>query len=113
MDGFINSALNIVDTVDARLRENHSTSEESKKNPGEAEIVKNLVSLLLLSGLLPREIAVVTPYAAQVELISSLIPSNISCRSVDGYQGGEAEVVIVSMVRSNANRNVGFVADNR
>ena len=34
-------------------------------------------------------------------------------KSVDGFQGREKEVVIISMVRSNKNQNLGFLVEKR
>lgn len=38
---------------------------------------------------------------------------DLVCGSVDGMQGQEREAVILSLVRSNANREVGFLAEKR
>ena len=72
-----------------------------------------LVHLLLKSGITMDDIAIISPYSAQVQLITSLIPSKVRCRTVDGYQGGEAELIIISMVRSNSEGVTGFLADKR
>ena len=37
----------------------------------------------------------------------------IEIRTVDGFQGGEKECIIFSLVRSNDRREVGFLGDNR
>ena len=39
--------------------------------------------------------------------------NNIEVHSVDGFQGREKEVVILSLVRSNPNKEVGFLAEKR
>ncbi len=61
-----------------------------------------------------KEIAVITFYGAQLRKIeerlkSELFPSlQIRTGTVDRFQGMERPVVIVSMVRNNSNRDVGF-----
>ncbi len=37
----------------------------------------------------------------------------VEVRTVDGFQGREKEALVVSLVRSNADRSVGFLADSR
>ncbi len=65
-------------------------------------------------GVPPAEIAVISPYSAQVRLLASRSPSpDIEIDSVDGFQGREKELVIVSLVRSNLSGEMGFLADTR
>ena len=97
-------------------------------NQAEAEAVMNVLhGLLLARELEPGAIGIVTPYAAQVRLIRRLlrqrgVPTGVDrvtgrpgveVSSVDGYQGREKEVMIVSTVRSNDHGNLGFVSDAR
>jgi superfamily I DNA and/or RNA helicase len=75
-----------------------------------ASIVKELVE----SGLQGDQIAVIVPYAAQVRLLRSRLNlDGIEIDTVDGFQGREKEVVILSFVRSNDNREIGFLSDTR
>ena len=39
--------------------------------------------------------------------------ADIEIKSVDGFQGREKEVVIISMVRSNEPQNLGFLVEKR
>jgi DNA polymerase alpha-associated DNA helicase A len=87
---------------------------ESTSNPQEAEIVvkwaKNLVEL----GIEPKDIAIVTPYQAQVaEIRGRLNFPEMMIGSVDGLQGQEREAVILSLVRSNPKGEVGFLSEYR
>ena len=98
--------LMLVDTAGKNLTE---TSGVSKCNKGEAEIVKGLVEELKQAGV--SEIGIITPYNAQVELLKSILKEEVS--SVDGFQGREKEVIIITLVRSNPQREVGFLVDYR
>jgi DNA polymerase alpha-associated DNA helicase A len=87
---------------------------ESKSNPGEAALVKVHVQSLVDAGLKPEDIAVISPYNAQVALLSRLLKEEfvgIEIGSVDGFQGREKEAVIVSLVRSGS--DVGFLSEKR
>ncbi len=86
----------------------------SYENEGEAKMVRELVFSLLKSGVKERDIGVITPYDDQVELLRSIIDAEeVEIKSVDGFQGREKEVIILSFVRSNASGNIGFLWDGR
>jgi DNA polymerase alpha-associated DNA helicase A len=87
---------------------------DSKSNAGEAAIAKKHVAALVDAGVLPSDIAVITPYNAQLALLSRMLKdefAGIELGSVDGFQGREKEAVIVSLVRSGG--EVGFLAEKR
>lgn len=93
----------------------------SKANDAEAAAVCDAVVALLGGGQCTvSQIAVVTPYAAQVRLIRRRLrevlprgPPFVEVQSTDGFQGREKEAVVFSAVRSNTYGSVGFVSDWR
>ena len=97
----------------------------SKANPTEAGWVLKIVDSILEGGdVSPNDIGIITPYNGQVRAIRDLMESSggmesgekwngIEVRSVDGYQGREKEVIVLSAVRSNPEGNVGFLDDSR
>jgi len=92
----------------------------SKMNEAEAAAACDAVEALLKGGQCNAlDIAVVTPYAAQVRLIRRLTrklvngPPYVEVSSTDGFQGREKEAVVFSAVRSNDYGSVGFVSDWR
>jgi AAA domain/R3H domain len=109
------ATLLLIDTTGCDMPE-HSVTGGSTANPREAAVVAAHVAALLATGLLQHEIAVISPYNAQVEVLKQLIrPQHpkIEIRSVDGFQGGEREAVILSLVRSNTTGQIGFLSDER
>ncbi|KAJ4860806.1 AAA domain-containing protein [Trichoderma breve] len=88
---------------------------ESKSNEMEAALVRLHVKQLVEAGVRPEDIAVVTPYNAQLAVLASLKEKfpGIELGSVDGFQGREKEAVIVSLVRSNPDGEVGFLGEKR
>lgn len=93
------------------------TASSSRYNTAEAKLVVVLVSRLLNTGLEPDEVAVITPYEAQrVKIddgigtrLSDEVGRRLSVDTVDSFQGGEREAVVISMVRSNEEGRVGFL----
>jgi DNA polymerase alpha-associated DNA helicase A len=89
---------------------------DSKSNEMEATLVRYHVRNLVDAGVYPEDIAVVTPYNAQLSILSRMLKDkfpNVELGSVDGFQGREKEAVVVSLVRSNAEHEVGFLAEKR
>ncbi|KLU87657.1 DNA helicase [Magnaporthiopsis poae ATCC 64411] len=89
---------------------------ESKSNEREAALVSQQVRLLVDAGVKPADIAVITPYNGQLAVLAPLLKEafpGIELGSVDGFQGREKEAVIVSLVRSNSDGEVGFLGEKR
>ncbi len=102
------SALDADETLPPR-----STSYE---NVMEAEWVVRTTEALLNGGLPEESIGIITPYLSQVKRIRLMLEQQgIGCevKSVDGFQGREKEVIIISFVRSNVAGEIGFVKDRR
>lgn len=105
-----------IDTVDGgvEFRDKTRKGATSKENEGEAQLVTDIVELLLNRGIKPEDIAVISPYDAQVGLIRKMLRvDDLEIKTVDGFQGREKEVVIVSFVRSNNYGEIGFLKDLR
>lgn len=97
-----------------KFKERTRRGSTSKQNQGEAELVKELAERFLSLGVKPEEIAIISPYEDQVALIRKLLKvEGLEIKTVDGFQGREKEVVLVSFVRSNERGEVGFLRDLR
>jgi superfamily I DNA and/or RNA helicase len=106
--------LEFIDTAGAHCDEELEPGGESRRNPGEAELVCRKVRALLDAGVAAEGIAVIAPYAAQVRLLRErLAVPGLEIDSVDGFQGREKEAVIISLVRSNPEGEIGFLSDVR
>ncbi|MCX7699547.1 MAG: TM0106 family RecB-like putative nuclease [Gemmataceae bacterium] len=82
----------------------------SQRSEAEAMVVKDYYDKLLGQTfvdhgderrLTEKDILVVTPYNAQVNLLSSRLPQGARVGTVDKFQGQEAPVVLISMVASS------------
>ncbi|XP_015866144.2 uncharacterized protein LOC107403746 [Ziziphus jujuba] len=98
--------------------EEKKDEEESTLNEGEAEVAIAHAKRLVQSGVQASDIGIITPYAAQVVFLK-ILKSNedklkdMEISTVDGFQGREKEAIIISMVRSNSKKEVGFLSDRR
>jgi len=62
-------------------------------------------------GISPASIGVVSPFRAQVVLLRQMLNgANVTVDTVERFQGGERDIMILSFVRS---RGTGFVFDDR
>jgi superfamily I DNA and/or RNA helicase len=68
------------------------------------------------------DVGVISPYRAQVQYLRRLIMKNeylkpfrrsISVNTVDGFQGQERDIIVVSLVRSNDEGQIGFLRNLR
>jgi predicted DNA helicase len=110
----VESAIDYIDTAGASYDESIEADGESRLNDREAQLVVLKIQSLLQTGLAPGDIAVISPYSAQVRLLRGLIKEpELEIDSVDGFQGREKEAVIVSLVRSNRDGEIGFLEDVR
>jgi hypothetical protein len=106
--------VQFIDTAGAGFDEEVEPDGESRLNPSEARLVARKVRALLEAGVPAADVAVIAPYAAQVRrLREQLAVSGLEIDSVDGFQGREKEAVVLSLVRSNTEGEIGFLADVR
>ncbi|MBO4907516.1 MAG: AAA family ATPase [Bacteroidaceae bacterium] len=68
------------------------------------------------------DVGIISPYKAQVGMLRRMLRrdrkwrplrSLISVNTVDGFQGQERDVIVISLVRSNEEGNIGFLRDLR
>lgn len=123
----IDKPLMWVDTSKCDFSEQQSRS-LSRSNHEEAKLLmKTLMDYVKLIGMehLLREqvdFGIISPYKAQVRLLRKYMRNNkmlkplrhlITINTVDGFQGQERDVILISLVRDNATGNIGFLNDLR
>ncbi len=68
------------------------------------------------------DIGIISPYKGQVQLLRRMLRKDsywkplrhlISINTVDGFQGQERDIILISMVRQNEQGQVGFLSDLR
>ncbi|XP_060843722.1 NFX1-type zinc finger-containing protein 1-like [Rhopalosiphum padi] len=91
----------------------------SKSNDHEARFLIMFARHLVLQGYTTNQVTILTTYSGQLFLIRSLrkkhsILEGMKITVVDNYQGEESDIILLSLVRSNENGNVGFLkTENR
>lgn len=112
--------LTFVNTAAIEAPERQRLDSTSRENPQEAEMVARLGADYLDRGIDPAEIALISPYVDQTDRIEDELnetlggtPEEVEIDTIDGFQGREKEIVIVSLVRSNPRDDIGFLDDAR
>jgi len=128
----LNTPLMFLDTAGSLMYEaiDEDSENDSKYNNGECDLVVQVLKELISYGVQKSDIGVITPYNAQVNLIKKSVRhspelytqtslegqnkiANIEISTVDGFQGREKEVIVISMVRSNPKHEIGFLSNER
>ncbi|MCE9566862.1 MAG: AAA family ATPase [Planctomycetes bacterium] len=107
--------VQFIDTAGASYDEELEEDTGSRRNVQEAGLAARHVRKLLAAGLQPSQIGMITPYRAQVRQLRELLADvpGLEIDSVDGFQGREKEAIVVSLVRSNPEGEIGFLSDVR
>jgi superfamily I DNA and/or RNA helicase len=97
-------------------------------NKGEADLTLSLLQIYFQRVGKQRilddriDVGIISPYRAQVQYLKRLIKKRaffkpfrhlISVNTVDGFQGQERDVIVISLVRSNDEGQIGFLRDLR
>jgi len=106
--------VRFIDTSGASYDERRDPAGSSLCNEEEAALAIRKVRQLMECGVAGQDIAIITPYSAQVQVIRERMdPSAVEVGTVDGFQGREKEAVVISLVRSNKLKQIGFLGDTR
>ena len=116
------SGVLFIDTAGTGFEEEQNSETQSIANRGEANFLRENWQFLLPNKLgdNPLSVALIAPYSEQVRLLASEFeaelktsPSNLQVQTIDSFQGQERDVVVISLVRSNERREIGFLRDYR
>ncbi|NPA77005.1 MAG: IGHMBP2 family helicase [Candidatus Diapherotrites archaeon] len=106
--------ITLIDTRQHPLREERRRAwDHSIKNILEARIAKEWVENYLNRGVDPKRMGVITAYDAQRDVLATIMPDGIEVNTVDGYQGREKDIILISFARSNEQGSIGFLSDMR
>ena len=116
------------DTARLELSEDRVNETFGRINKPEAELLvqqlQEYIEKIGIERVLDERIdfGLISPYRVQVQYIRQLIKHNrffhplkslITIHTVDGFQGQERDVILISLVRANEDGNIGFLNDLR
>ncbi|XP_016652647.1 PREDICTED: uncharacterized protein LOC103343754 [Prunus mume] len=110
------SFINVIDG-----REEKDEDGRSRKNMVEVAIILKILRKLYKEWIVSKQklsIGVVSPYAAQVVAVQDKLRQRydkidgftVKVKTVDGFQGGEDDIIIVSTVRSTIHQSIDFIS---
>ncbi|XP_019640287.1 PREDICTED: NFX1-type zinc finger-containing protein 1-like [Branchiostoma belcheri] len=104
--------------VDHSYWEAHDTDTKSRSNMHEARFMASFCRYLLQQGYRPSQITILTTYTGQLFNFKKVMPrqvfEGVRVCAVDNFQGEENDIILLSLVRSNDEGNVGFLkVENR
>ncbi len=102
--------ISFIDTAGSGYNEVQGSNGMSLQNEGELMIVQKLLDTEMLD---PLKTAFISPYAGQVAAAKDVLPKEMRISTIDSFQGQEKEVIILSLVRSNDDGDIGFLKDYR
>ncbi|EKJ85563.1 superfamily I DNA and/or RNA helicase [Leptospira meyeri] len=100
-----NSSILWIDTAGSDSEEETEGDEPSFFNKTEIQLVETLFRL----GIPKEQSIVISPYRGQVEKLIKVSSGRWFTQTIDSFQGRESEIVILSLVRSNSDGEVGFL----
>ncbi len=109
------NALEFIDTAGCAYDELRIENSSSLSNPGEAELCIKLLHEFQAIYPTETQYGIISPYKDQIRLLKDQLIGlpNLAINTVDGFQGQEKDVIILSLVRSNPDGVIGFLSDYR
>lgn len=102
--------LTFIDTAGSGFNEEHGPDGVSLQNEGELSIIKQLLNKESFDL---KDIAFISPYSGQIAAAKELLPASIRLSTIDSFQGQEKHTILLSLVRSNEDGDIGFLKDYR
>lgn len=102
--------LTFIDTAGSGYNEKQGPDGISLQNEGELQIVRQFIEQ---EGWDAAGTAFISPYSGQVAAAREALPAGMRISTIDSFQGQEKERIIVSLVRSNEDGDIGFLKDYR
>jgi ATP-dependent RNA/DNA helicase IGHMBP2 len=102
--------ITFIDTAGSGYNEKQGPDGISLQNEGELQIIGQFLEQ---EGWDAAGTAFISPYSGQVSAAREVLPAGMRISTIDSFQGQEKERIIVSLVRSNDEGEIGFLKDYR
>ena len=102
--------LVFIDTAGSGSEESRGSDGTSLQNEGELDLAQKLLDREIS---IHDPVAFISPYAGQVTAAKERLPAAMRISTIDSFQGQEQDIIIVSLVRSNEDGDIGFLKDYR
>lgn len=117
--------FDFIDTAGCGFTEEQNPETLSIENKEEAQLMLKYLKMVLDQYDSRNDevltVGIISPYKQQTELLTRMIADEewksmrhrIAVKTVDGFQGQERDIICISLVRSNDEGEIGFLADVR
>ncbi|MDN3670021.1 AAA domain-containing protein [Echinicola jeungdonensis] len=122
--------MEFIDTAGSGFGEQIEKDSLSKLNMEEGRfslaVLDQLIKRVGMDGFRenPYNVGIISPYKAQVKQLNEMVEDGdfpmvkklddlLTIDTVDGFQGQERDLILISLVRSNDKGEIGFLADTR
>lgn len=102
--------LTFIDMAGSGNNETHGPDGISLQNESELQVTQKILETEQLD---PLKTAFISPYSGQAIIARENFPPALRVSTIDSFQGQEKENIIVSLVRSNDDGEIGFLKDYR
>jgi len=98
------------DTAGTGFEEEREEESSSTFNSGELGLVERIIEFHQIN---PNRCVFISPYSAQITQAKSHFTNGLKISTIDAFQGQESSCVILSLVRSNDQGQLGFLKEYR
>ncbi len=99
-----------IDTAGSGFEEEPGQDGISLQNSGELKLMQKIAEDEQIN---PHQTAFISPYSAQILLAKNSLSNEFEISTIDSFQGREKNTILISLVRSNTEGEIGFLKDYR
>jgi ATP-dependent RNA/DNA helicase IGHMBP2 len=103
--------IEFIDTAGCGFEETKDDNSNGLFNRDEIDLIEKRCENLDLEK---NTYGLISPYRLQVKMLQEKLNDRVACiNTIDSFQGQERDIIIISLVRSNIQSEIGFLKDYR